>query len=148
MQFQFSKMHNFSEFFKSAIFHISAWYFQLVRHCEHRLKMFEFDLRGTQNKRNTYNEVKSLEVIFSDTRKRQNNGFFSFFRFGRYQRPEPHHCPCVTLIRVRKKLYFYFFSEFGKVKRKVKKSYWKVKKSKQNSAPFEKVKTKVKHIEK
>ena len=127
MQFQFSKMHNFSEFFKSAIFHISAWYFQLVRHCEHRLKMFEFDLRGTQNKRNTYNEVKSLEVIFSDTRKRENNGFFSFFRFGRYQRPEPHHCPCVTLIRVRKKCTSIFFG-IWKSKTKSKKIVLKSKK--------------------
>ena len=93
-------------FSESAIFELSARYFELGRHCEHRLSTPDFNLRGTQNKRNTYNEVKSLEVIFSDTRKRENNGFFSLFRFGRYQRPEPHHCPYVTLIRVRKILYF------------------------------------------
>ena len=42
-------------------------------------RRFSLYYRGTQNKRNTYNEVKSLEAIFSDTRKRENNGFFRFF---------------------------------------------------------------------
>ena len=54
---------------------------------------------------------------------------------------------CDTNTR-KKKFVLLFFSEFGKVKRKVKKIVLKSKKSKQNSAPFEKVKTKVKHIEK
>ena len=100
-------------FSESAIFELSARYFELGRHCEHRLSTPDFNLRGTQNKRNTYNEVKSLEVIFSDTRKRENNRF-SFFRVGEYRRPEPHNCPCVTLIRVRNILYFYFFRNLEK----------------------------------
>ena len=145
MQFQFSKMHNFSEFFKSAIFHISAWYFQLVRHCEHRLKMFEFDLRGTQNKRNTYNEVKSLEVIFSDTRKRQNNGFFFVFSIWEVSTTRAPSLPMCDTNTRKKKIVFLFFFGIWKSKTKSKKI---VLKNKNNSAPFEKVKTKVKHIEK